>query len=148
RVACAQVVLVGCTGFVSSNPQPSALVDINLSTGTASNPRALGISVMGGIAAQPATGTLFGLTTFASMPGNALLRIDPQTGAVTTIGPTGLSQIIEGDLAFNPVNGFLYGLQAVGATNLNLFRLDLQTGNGTIVGSVASSGDFSALAFN
>jgi hypothetical protein len=148
-LAQAQLMLVGCTGTVFGNAQPSNYVDIDLNSGAASNIRNIGIQYMGGIAAQPVTGTLFGLTTFVSTPANALVRIDKVTGLPTLVGGTSLD-IVEGDLAFNPVNGQLFGVKDLGISGnqRNLFRLDPNTGAATIVGNTASMGDLSSLAFN
>jgi hypothetical protein len=145
----AQLILTGCTAFLSSSPQPSNLVDIDIMTGIASNPRNIGISVMAGIAAHPTTGEIFGLTTFASTPVSALVRIDRLTGSPTLVGFTGLTLLAEGDLAFNPINGLLYGIQDGGATESmrNLFILDQSTGVASVLGSLNTQGDYSALAF-
>lgn len=145
----AQVILSGCTGNTSMTGPPSSIVDIDLATGLASNPRNTGILLIGGIATQPGTGNVFGLTTFASSPASTLVRIDMATGICNAIGPTGLANIVEGDLAFNPLNGLLYGIQDFGPTfnQRNLFRINPATGAATVVGSLGSTGDYSALAF-
>src|SRR6516164_2415602 len=91
NVGWAQVILEGCTGFPQGgNSQPSYLVDLNTVTGATSNPRNIGIAVMCGISTQPSTGTLYGLSSWASSPVSSLMTIDPATGAPTIIGPTGL----------------------------------------------------------
>lgn len=147
----AQVILYGCTASLTGQPQTTnKIVDIDIVTGLATNPRDTGLFAVGGIAIQPSTGLLFGLTTFVSNQPNSLVQIDPSTGGVTLIGSTGLSQIVEGDLAFNPVDGLLYGVQQPGGAGIqrNLFRIDPVTGAATVVGSTGSTGDLSALAFN
>jgi hypothetical protein len=145
----AQVMLVGCTGNVTSSSGTSNIVDINVATGAATNPRDTGIFVLAGIATQPSTGQLFSLTTTVSTPANTLIRVNPNTGAVTVVGSTGLPNIIEGDLAFNPLNGFLYGVQDVGPmfAQRNFFRLNPSTGGATIIANLPL-GDYSGLAFN
>jgi PEP-CTERM motif len=150
NVAHAQVMLVGCTAFLATNPQSSNLVDVDPFTGACTNARNIGIRVMGGIATHPATGELFGLTTFSSTPVSSLVRIDVSTGNATIVGPTGLPQLVEGDLAFNPINGFLYGVQDDGAsgTQRNLFRINPMNGAATLVGNIGGAADYSALAFN
>src|SRR4051812_4601414 len=91
----ADVVLVGCTGSPTFSGPPSSIVDISIATGAASNPRNTGIIALGGIATQPSTGILFGLTTYASSPVSTLITIDVLTGAPTAIGPTGLPFLVE-----------------------------------------------------
>lgn len=144
-----QLILIGCTGNVTANTPPSSIVDIDIATGLATNPRNTGVFLIGGIAAQPSTGDLFGLTTIVSSPANSLVRINPLTGVVTLVGTTGLPAIVEGDLAFNPVNGMLYGVQDLGSSGIqrNLFRINPATGLGTIIGNLAVD-DISAMAFS
>src|SRR5437016_944782 len=122
----AQPVLVGCTGNATANSPTSKIVDIDPVSGAASNPRDTGIFLLAGIARQPSTGTLFGLTTLVSNPANSLITIDIATGTPTLVGSVGLSGIVEGDLAFNPFNGFLYGLQTGTGPGVqrNIFRID------------------------
>jgi len=148
--ATAQPVLIGCTANFFPATPPSFLVDIDPTTGAASNPRDTGIFLIGGIATHPSTNELYGLTTFASTPASTLVRLNVATGAATVVGYTGLPNIVEGDLAFNPVNGMLYGIQDFGATfnQRNLFRIDPNNGAATVIGSLGTDGDFSALAFN
>jgi hypothetical protein len=145
-----QMILVGSTGNVTATSGTSHIVDIDLMTGAATNPRDTGIFVLAGIATQPSTGILFGLTTLPSTPPNTLVTINPWTGAYSIVGPTGLSSIVEGDLAFNPIDGMLYGIQDAGPmfNERNLFRLNPSTGQATTVGSIGTSGDYSALAFD
>jgi PEP-CTERM motif len=150
NTAQAQLMLIGCTGNTSNTGPPSSIVDIDLTSGAATNPRNTGILLIGGIATQPSTGFVFGLTTFASTPDNTLIRLNVASGGFTLVGPTGSTNIVEGDLAFNPVNGALYGLQDFGPTfdQRNLFRINPSTGAATVIGSLNSDGDYSALAFN
>lgn len=145
----AQLILTGCTAYPQGSPQPSYLVDINVNTGAASNPRSIGISVMSGVATQPSTGVLFGLSSRVSNPVSSLVTIDPVTGTPTIIGPTGLPFLTEGDLAFNPINGLLYGINDAGSDLLhrNLFQINPNTGSATVIGSLGSTGDYSTLAF-
>jgi hypothetical protein len=149
KFAQAQPILEGCTAFLNSDPQFSVLYDIDPLTGNTTNGRSLGIRLMAGIATQPGTGSLFGLTTFGSTPASSLIHIDISNGATITIGPTGLPQLVEGDLAFSPINGFLYGVQDTGTngTQRNLFRISPTTGVATIVGSIGGAAGYSALAF-
>lgn len=146
----AQPVLIGCTAnFFPATPL-SLLVDIDPTTGAASNLRNTGIFLIGGIATHPVTQELYGLTTFVSTPASTLIRLNVATGAPTVVGYTGLPNIVEGDLSFNPLNGMLYGIQDFGPTfnQRNLFRIDPNTGAATVIGSLGTENDFSALAFN
>lgn len=146
----AQVILSGCTATVASDPQASRLVDISLSTGFASNPRMTGIQYLAGVAVQPSTGDLFGLTTQPSnVSPNSLVKLDSVTGIATVVGATGLPLIVEGDLAFNPVNGFLYGIADLGmsVTHRYFFRINPSNGLATIIGDLPAPGDYSAMAF-
>jgi DNA-binding beta-propeller fold protein YncE len=124
------------------------LYDVDAATGAASNPRSTGTGIdsLMGITFAP-DGTLFGLTTFAGTPANALVAIDPATGTSTTVGVTGLA-LAEGDLAFDPTSGMLYGLNNL-IDERELFTIDVVTGVGTPVGDVAPlyTADFSAMTF-
>lgn len=146
-----QMILIGSTVSTMNQSLPSTLVDINRATGEATNPRDLGISLVGGIASQPSTGVLFGLTTFPSAPfPNSLITIDPVAGTTTVVGNTGLTGIVEGDIAFHPLTGVLYGVQTGMGPGVqrNMFTVDPVTGMGTILGPTGSTGDLSALAFS
>ena len=141
--------LVGATFGDSGG---AVLYSVNPAADTTSNPRNTGLSDLAGIAFSP-DGTLFGLTTFASLPvPNALYKIDPTTGTPALVGMTGLQSIFEGDLAFDPITGNLYGVQSVpsfGSPVRDLFELNTATGQATTIGSVSTSGgDLSAMAFD
>jgi outer membrane protein assembly factor BamB len=130
----------------------AVLFNLDPTSGAASDPRNTGLSDLAGIALSP-SGTLFGLTTFASQPvPNGLFTIDPTTGTSTLVGVTGLQSIFEGDLAFDPTTGNLYGVQSVpslGSTERDLFELNPTTGQATVIGALSTSGgDFSAMAFD
>jgi hypothetical protein len=149
NAAQAQMILEGCTGFFPNNPHTSRLVDIDTLTGQATNLRDIGISVFAGIAAQPSSDALYGLTSFASNPANTLVGINVLTGGATPVGPTGLATIVEGDLAFSPVTGLLYGLQALGPSNQrSLFTINPLNGAASVVGSLGTQGDYSAMAIS
>lgn len=125
------------------------LFDLDVGSGLASNQRNIAFSHsfsrMAGIAIDPVSGDLIGLTT---TPWSRLLRINPQDGTVDIDQPAGLASIFEGDLSFHPITGELYGINKSSSDGPQLFKLDVQTGNPTIVGAVASSGDYSALSFD
>lgn len=151
RLAAAQFQLIGNSATFFG--EPSLIYNRDVETGVASNPRNTGIGHLTGIAADPFSGSLYGLTTFGSSPANSLVRINPLTGAFTTVGATGLQHIYEGDLAFSPVTGQLFGLQdSPNAPNgpINFFRLDVNTGTATVIGTLPASAfsDYSAMAFD
>jgi len=150
-VSYAQPILLGCSASLTGQPMTTSnIVDIDPMTGAATNARNTGVYGLAGIAIQPTSGLLYGLTSVVSTPANSLIRIDPVTGSVNVVGPTGLPSIIEGDLAFNPIDGMLYGIQDAGPSFMqsNLFRINPNNGVSTIVGNTGSNGDLSALAFN
>lgn len=141
----------GSAALLGIDFSAGTLYDVDTATGAATNARSIGFVNVAGIARDPASGSFYGLTTLGGLNSNSLIRIDPVTGAGTLVGATGLSNIFEGDLAFNPTNGVLYGIQDVPMGTpgpRNLFTLNVTTGAATTVGTVATSGDLSALAFN
>lgn len=148
----AQLILTGVTRGLSNPQTNSFLVEIDPLTGQASNARDTGLRFVAGIATQPSTGVLFGLTAVVSSPNqNSLFRFDISTGAPTLIGATGLSSIVEGDLAFNPIDGMLYGLTDGGPlfNQNNFFRLNPNSGLATIIANIPGpAADFSGLAFD
>ncbi len=124
------------------------LWDVDPATGACSNPRAVNASFLVGLAASP-DGTLYGLTTLASVPANALVTIDPVTGNATSVGTTGLTAVYEGGLAFDPTTGILYGIQEFTGWGCWMFKFDLTTGGVYLLGQVGGSVlDLSAMAFN
>ena len=127
------------------------LFDVDEATGAAANSRSTGISNIAGIA-DSSSGTLFGLSTFASSPADSLFRINPTSGASALVGTTGLSEIFHGGLAFNPVTGVLYGIQNLSTTNtLQLFTLNTTTGAASIVGAINTvneTGNLASLAID
>lgn len=150
HVACSQVILTGSTASLTGQPTTTGrLVDIDMTTGTASNPRNTGIYAIAGMSTQPGTGVLFALGSNFSSPANSLLTIEPSSGVATVVGSTGMPLIVEGDLAFHPTNGFLYGVQDLGLTmtERNFFRINSMTGASNVISNLPL-GDYSALAFN
>lgn len=154
KVAPAQPIyqLVGCTASLTGNPATtSRIVNVDLATGAATNPRDTGIYFLGGIAYSPQTHSLLSLATFANtVAPNSLYSTDIQTGESMVVGATGFSMIFEGDLARNPVDGLFYGLQEITASAVHrfLFRVNPQSGLGTVVGDLPLPGDYSAMAFS
>jgi len=124
------------------------LYDVDLITGTATNPRDTGLGDTAGLAIDQ-TGVVYALTANSAADPNALYRVDPVTGTSTKVGNTGLT-VTEGELDFDPTTGLLYGVQDT-TSGLQLFRVNPTTGAGTIVGqlvSTVSGQDFSAMAFD
>ena len=85
-----------------------------------------------GLAFDPLTGVLYGST--GGQTGTELLTINPLTGLVNVIGSfnTGINGNTMADLAFD-TSGDLYGIGSTGGANL--YKINLGTGQGTLVGS-------------
>jgi hypothetical protein len=133
------------TGGQTSGLNP-ILYDVNESTGAATNPRNVNVNDCVGIASDPLTGILYGMTDqfgrINNQSGqggkNLLFSINPANGQATGIGridPTGVFQMFEGDLAFNPVDDSFWGV----TTQVNqgtVFQINKATGLATIVSTV------------
>jgi hypothetical protein len=132
----AQAGLIGC-GFTDTK-----LYDVNTSTGAATSPRTLGI---GWALSFSPNGTLYGVTQSGGTPApNTLFTVNPTTGASIAVAPTVPGIGVEGDIAFDPTSGILYAVDGTGS----LFKINLSTGAGTVIGSVPGAIDFSAMAFD
>jgi len=126
----------------------STLWDVDPVTGACSNPRGVAATYPVGLAGAP-DGTLYALTTYASIPPNSLIEINPVTGAYSLVGNTGLTSIFEGDLAFDPTTGDLYGIQNYVGYQYWFFTLSLSTGAATLIGMINIYGiDLSGMAFD
>lgn len=79
-------------------------------------------------------GFLYGITGGS---GATLYRIDPSNAQATEIGPLGIGFVFEGALAFAP-DGTLYGANGDSAGNPQLFTIDLDTGAGSIIGTISN----------
>ena len=125
------------------------LYDVDLATGAATNQRYTYLGDTAGLAFDQ-TGVLYALTADSASDPNALYQVDPTSGfPMARIGDTGLT-ITEGELDFDPTTGVLYGLQDT-TSGLQLFRVNLTTGAGTLVGQVVATvagEDLSAMAFD
>lgn len=126
----------------------AGIYSIDTATGAATLLSSTTSVSLAGIAFQPGTGDLFGLTSLSGSPANSLVRINPLTGAVTTVGATGLSSIVEGDLAFNPINGLLYGMEDTSGGVRSFFQINPTTGAATVLGTFSNTIDYSAIAFD
>ena len=141
--------LLSLDASLIGNDFNGVLYNVNVSTGAAVSPRSTGIASLAGIAFDPFTGVLFGLTTRVSTPSNSLVRIDRSTGAFEIIGITGLEMIAEGDIAFDPLTGLLHGIgNGTFESGRELFTLDTLSGAASVIGLLPGFSDYSALAFN
>ncbi len=149
------------TGGQTSGLNP-ILYDVNTTTGAATNPRNVNVNDCVGIAADPFTGILYGMTDqfgrINNQSGqggkNLLFSINPATGAATGIGridPTGVFQEFEGDIAFNPVDGVLWGVTTQ-VNNARLYTINKATGLATlgalVTPVIGTDMDASAMTFD
>lgn len=149
------------TGGQTSGLNPT-LYNVDPVTGAASLPRAVNVNNCVGIALDPTTGIMYGLTdqfgrinNISGQGGKGLIfTINPATGAATAVGrtdPTGGFQIFEGDIAFNPVDGSFWGVSTL-INSARLFRINKATGLATLAGSISPLQgvdlDISAMAFS
>ena len=136
---------VGSTLYATAIAGPggsSTLRTLNPFTGTSTTIGLTGFGPIAGLAFDPLSGIMYGITGGAT--GN-LLRLNLTTGAATLIGPTGFRA---GSLEVGP-DGLLYG----GGTNTDefkIFRINPATGASTLVGTtgigVAGTADITGLA--
>jgi hypothetical protein len=150
------------TGGQTSGLNPK-LYDVNPITGAATNPRNVNVNDCVGIAVDPSTGVMYGLTdqfgrinNLSGQGGKGLIfTINPTTGAATSVGrtdPTGVFQVLEGDIAFNPVDGSFWGVSTL-INSARLFTINKATGLATQGALIVPPNDgpdldISALAFD
>src|SRR3954453_18261229 len=113
--ASAAPVLYGATGvgtLESGTPPPSNLYAINPDTGAASTVGPIGFAVTG-MAVDPTSGTLYGVTAGVQLGGTPrqLITINRSSGAGTVVASIGVNEIE--DIAFNN-RGQLYGWNETG----------------------------------
>lgn len=88
-------------------------------------------------------GTLYGFTTGLD-PGPKLyeIEIDPRdfTVTATVIGELGLDNVFDGSLVFAP-DGTVYGTNRGATTSPQLFTIDINTGEATVIGTISVGGD-------
>lgn len=143
------------------------LFDVNPATGAATNGRQLNVNDCCGIAIDPATGFMYGLTDqlgrINNQSGtggkNLVFKINPATGFCTAVGQldpsdtssSGALAAYEGDLAFHPQSGALWGV-TTRVSYARLFTVDTGTGRGTIVADIhpatGTTLDVSSIAFD
>ena len=147
------------TGGQTAGLYPN-LYDINPSTGAATNPRPVNVNNTVGLAIDPVTGIMYGLTdqlgrinNQTGLAGkNLLFTIDPVSGFATGVGTitpsAGPLQVFEGDLAFSPTDGQLYATRSLNGVG-TLLRIDIHTpANSVAIGDInAPNFDASAMAF-
>jgi hypothetical protein len=121
------------------------LYDINPTTAVATNPRTVGDKI--NMIAYSPTGTLYGVsqgTPTDVPPGGMLYKINPITGTPTYQATLDIFVFTEGDIACDPTSGLLYAIEAPG----QLFTINTTTGVGTIIGTVGTGLDLSAMTFD
>jgi DNA-binding beta-propeller fold protein YncE len=167
-IACCSIILAATAALpaaqlIGITNEDRQLRVINPSTGESQPFLDTGISgKVSGVGSDP-SGNLYVLTTLdpnlASGMQNSLLQIDANSGTPMLLasfqefcdqGLDCAAQIFEGGLTFDAATGLLYGLQQVGSESSlrQLFTIDLLTAETTLIGAIADTGDFSALAFS
>ncbi len=124
------------------------LYDVDVATGAATNPRTVNVNDCVGIAIDPFSRVMYGMTDqlgrINNTPGtggkNLLFTIDRATGLATAVGQTdpadtsGPKAMFEGDIAFDH-DGVLYAV-STHITSATLMRIDTSTGAASIVGTI------------
>jgi hypothetical protein len=145
-------------GFVSVNAQqvyvatgsngtPGTLFTFDTTTGTQTSSHTLTVAGdptkpigLTGIAFNPLSGTLFGVTVRKTDFGldRSLVMIDPNTGNVTVIGALGT---VVSDIAFTS-SGALYGFTGQSAATHSLLSINPMTGAVTAIGDTGLSATY------
>lgn len=145
-----------CNYFMVTGASGAAAVLYRLNTTTSKATKigdikdgATQLTHMTGLAVDPLTGTLYGVTSQSShnVSGN-LYKIDTLTGQATLVGATKFSTVPS--IAFNS-GGELFGWAKYDASNVlvnDLVKFDLKTGTATIVGDSALNTETVAISFN
>jgi hypothetical protein len=101
--------------------------------------------VIGGLAFD-SNEILYGISLLS---GAQLYTLNPANAFATLVGPLNAGFIFEGGLAFEPGTGVLYGVNQNNALAPHLMRINVATGQATVVGLLASGEhDFAGLAFD
>jgi hypothetical protein len=128
----AQQVLYGADG---AGGDPSNLLLLDPSSGSVLQTGGpIGFAVTG-LALDPSTGTLYGVTGNEDPTAHHLITIDKTTGAGTDVGNVGL---VVNDITFTP-DGTLFGFSRSAKA---LVTIDKATGAGTVVGPSGISNPF------
>ncbi len=144
--------LIGASFRAPDFQGPSALYDIDQTTGLATNGRDMNLDGLVGLSFFG--NTLWGITDeFGSVNGSgvdtALVTVDIATGQSTIVGelgPVGGLLTSEGDIDFDPLTGRLYGVTSQLGESV-LFEIDT-AGVGTTVISNVDAGDLSGMAID
>lgn len=128
---------VGKKMYAMFSTAPSKLYNVNLSTGAltfltdfSANDYMLAFAVNN-------AGSMFGISNF----GGKLVRINKTTGALTDIGLLGVTLGNIYGCDFDPLTGKMYMMN-----NSSVYRIDTATGAATLVGSLANSVMYIAIA--
>jgi hypothetical protein len=119
-------VLYAAAGGAGGGDVPSQLYTVNPATGAVTAVGLIGYAVTG-LAIDPTTGILYGVTAERGGGGNSLITIDRATGAGTVVGELGH---VVAELDFNSA-GQLFGWSE---DEDNLVSIDKSTGVATVVG--------------
>ena len=121
---------------------PTEIFTIDRATGSVLSVGSNGISNLAALAFRPHPLPPLYATDGAGGGGggtggpSTLYRLDPRNGSVLqTIGPVGFNEVV--GIAFHPVTGVLYGVSSPSAGTGELLRIDVETGAGTVVGSLS-----------
>jgi PEP-CTERM motif len=142
-------IMLGCAGQAKAG----TLLAIDWDTGTLYNLSttnaaltpigSTGLSLPADIQFAP-NGTLYAFTAGGS---STLYTINPVTAKATAVGPLGISSIFEGGLAFSP-GGIAYGTNGDNSGNPQLFSINLNTGQATVIGTISGGDhDINGLAY-
>jgi hypothetical protein len=131
-------ILYLATGAGSSNAQ---LFTINPSTAAATYVADITVGgfhvSMTGLAFQPGTGVLYGVTSNGNNYSQTLVTINPLTGAATIVGGPGALSGVVSDITFNQTGTMLFGWAAnIGSNPNRAVTINLITG---VAGSFGTS---------
>ncbi|MCH8871931.1 T9SS type A sorting domain-containing protein [candidate division KSB1 bacterium] len=110
------------------------IYSIDLTNGTYDSISTSKIEILA-MAFDPVTNELWAtVRSVFGAPKDKLYKIDLATGDTSFVGQTGFNKTTN-DLAFDE-NGVLYGIKGTGPQVSDLFTIDVNTGEGTIIGPV------------
>ena len=141
-IACALVSPAAQANLVAIDQDTTNLYAVSLSDATLTLIGETGIEDFGALEFREADGFLYGITTGVS---SALYRIDPDDASTEWIGFLGISTF-EGGLAF-ATDGTAYGVNG-GSAAPALYRLNMETGEATLIAAFANTHDFDGLGWH